>query len=507
MSQPSENSLIAGQPAPSVWSSLLDAINNREYETALDLLGGIPASLEPPIEHVHSGLYKAALLSGNIHIYKRVCEVINNSYLLNPLYFEALVRSNEYRAIQLLAKLYPDAVYKLANSDSPPIHIAAQASSAEAFEILLPFTTKETALRPSSNNISLLTEATLKGPDCIVEMLTEQPFISDLIRSARTEDHPCTPLHNAAHNCSYPTLIKLCDAYTALGSICDLPAQHGHTILTVAIYSGDKPKAQQLIEHLGPNHILLTKPDSNGHTPLHWAAIHGLDDVITTLYPIYSAQGLVLARTVENGHTFFNYLVHFDRVSIIRQLLERDDFDPKLVSEPDNSNQMPIVYALDEEHVETCELLYPINVKTGSIARTHKKGQNILMTAIGLELLWAVQLLTSEPAVCGELMVGDKNGRTPLHWAIGADTPEICELVYERSTVEQVCVRDKHRGWTILHMAIMYRSLDTVKILLRDHGKARAMMAVKDADGLTAMDYARMRSSKIVAMLEAVTDA
>lgn len=514
MSQSSENSLITSKPAPSLWTCLLDAIRNHKHEAVFSLLDGKHPRLKPCSGTIRGKLIAAALLSGNLKVYKRVCEAINHPYFLDPSFFETLVRNNKYEVIKHLAQAYPDAVRKLANPNDlsePLIHIAVQSSSVEVFGLLLLFTTKETVLRLSSNKISLLDEAIMHGPNCVVDLLIHQPYINDLIQVAGAEkDRSCTALHNAALRCEYRVFKKLFDTYASLGDVCDLPEDEDCSVLIFLMRPSSEDENQvetevmQFIEDLGHDHPLITKADCFNHTPLHWAVYRGLGKVIDILYPIYVAKDLHLARTTKQGHTFFNYLIRYGHTHIIRSLLERKDFDLRLLSIFDNAGKLPILLAICEKQVEICELLYPISVSTGSIAEPYKHGLNALISAVDMDCLPIVRLLMSEPTVIDALMVGASDGHSPLHHAIHGSSVEICALIYERSTVEQICLRSKHWGLTALHWAIMYRDVDMIEPLLKDHIKARALLEVKDVDGRTAMDYARLRSSEIVSMLEAV---
>ena len=500
MSQSSEVSLI---PAPTyLGANLLAALHNREYDEAHRLLDNL--SHNPDM--IHREIITAAIHSGSIPIYNRICELVKVPNLLEATHFDALVRDNKHDIIRLLIQAYPDAVHKLANpSDAhePPIHLACRSSNAEVASLLIEFTTKETALRYSSNNLSLLMEATVHSPDC-TELLTNQPYINDLILVEHGQYPFCAPLHNAARNCKYQIFRRLYQIYIALGSVSNHAKITGCNVLISLMEPDTEDEAMQFIGDVGHNHPSLTNIDSHKCTPLHWAAIYGFSRVIDLLYPIYVTKGLVLARTKKCGHTFFNYLIHHNHLHIIKDLLERDDFDLRLVSVPDKFGKSPMLHAIDMKHTNIYELLYPFSVSTGSIAIPHKYGLNVLMAAVALNLQPVVQLLTSDPKVCLALMVGSDEGATPLHHAVYESLPEMTSLLCERSTPEQLCLRTNNWGLTALHWAIMYRGVSMIESLLRDHVKARIMMEVKDVDGLTAIDYARMRSPEITAMLEAV---
>lgn len=521
MAQPSENSLIPSFTAPELrvcevvrqltafplMEDLTCAVLSQNYEIALSLLSEVIADPRFSTESI-GHLVEPALQSGNYDLYSKICEASCSPNMLEPSNFETLVRSDNTAVIKFLAITYPDVVRKLANPEGtkyePLIHIAVKTQSIEIVKILLEFTTRKTALRFSSNSVSLLTEAAIRGSD-YVELLISHPYFNDLIKVASTEDHQAwTALHYATLYCEYPTFKKLYDVCIVVDSFCDLLEEAACTVLIFMMEPENEERVKQFIKDLGPNHPLLTEADSHGQTPLHMAAYYGYREVVDMLYTIYLAEGLVLAGAGEYDHTFFNYLIYGNHIGIIENLLKREDFDSRLVSVPDNSNRSPLMNAIANGRVEICELLYPISVSSGTIAVPYKKGINVLMAAVGNGLLPVVEILTSEPKVRDVLMVRMDDGHSPLHHAVHTSSPEICALIYERSTIEQICLRNKAWGLTALHWAILYRGTDMIEPLLKDRVKARALIEVKDVDGLTAMDYAQARSPEITAMLEAV---
>lgn len=484
---------------------IVDHDSEISYEALLEAIQGSSARIA-----ALQWLLQSALLSDDYQTYSSNCVTANKPNLLERSNFETLVSSNSYGIIRLLIHAYPKLVCDLANPGTdiePPIHIAAQSSSAEVTLLLLQLTTKETALRYSSNKISLLTEASIYGPDCVVKMLTEQPYINDLVLTASAEQNQmCTALHHAALNCEYSVFKKLFDIFESLDCVFDLKGSYS-TVLTFMMCPENEAKVELFIKDIGPDHPLVSKPDSYGNMPLHWAAAKGCSKVIDLLYPIYLAKGLVLAREQEHRHTFLDYLISHDHPHIIRHLLERDDFDSRLVSMPDDSGMLPMMYAIAEKRTEICKLLYPLSVSTKTITNQNKDGNNALAAAVIMKLLEVVDLFTSDPSVKGQLMVENGIGLMPLHLATYTSTPEICALIYERSTVEQVCLQARNSKWGALHWAINCGSEEAIKVLLSDRTKALALIAIKGIGGFTPMDFVHRRGPNVAAMLQEVIDA
>lgn len=513
MSQSSEISLIPSPTHP--WTDLLDAMTNQKYRTAFELLEEILDGTLLPDDEIRRELCKRALVSGDLILYRFVCKIIGGKYLFDPVYFEEAVKTDAHNLLGLLAQTYPDAMSLVVNPSterSPPTHIAIQANSIKTFEIIFPFATKETILRYSSDQISLLTEATLCGSDCVVELLTDLSYISDLIQVANTDPvQSFSVLHYAALTCRYPTFKKLFDAFSAIGNTRNLPTQDCLTVLMIMICC-DAPKARLFIDYLindlDPNHPLLTEPDAFGSTPLHSAAIMGSGEIVNALYTTYATKDLLLTRDAVHDFTFFDCLVHLNHASIIKELLVRDDFDRRLLSIPEDPSSTPIDHAILMEYSEIAELMYPLSVETGVVAELCSQDINVLQRAAYFDLKSLVQLITSDPNMCSTLMIGDDDdSHTPLHVAAYMSSAEVYALIYEYSTVEQVRLQEKHWGLTALHLCVLYRDQGMIELVLRDQAKARAMMEVRDVDGLTALDYARMRSLELATILEAAMSA
>lgn len=514
-----ESTSSISAPRESLWTPLLDAMRGRKYELADTLLDQILANPEPCNDYNSRNLFNEALISDRVEIYLKICKVIGHSAILDARTLEVMARNNSYHILMHLDDKHPALVRALANPKGilydPPIHVATQAGSTEVVMILLDYITAETALRYSCYKVSLLTEAAFKGHDDIVELLLEQPYISDLIKVpnansplARQYAGDYTALHHAAVKLKYPVFKKLFDAYSLICDPCILPAENNQTVLISMIESRNTISIKQFISDLGSDHPLLTKSDCFGQTPLHKAAAQGLTGIVSILYEIYASRDMLLAVSGGPGHTFLNYLIQYDHSSIIYLLLKRSDFDLRLVSKTDNNGHTPLVHALYKGREEICELLWPYSLASVSISPACNKGVNILMLAVLMNIESAVNLITSDADACNILMISDDDGDTPLHAAIYVSSAEICGLVYDRApSTEQVYTQTRHYGLTALHLAILYRGVDIIKVLLKDRAKARAMMVIVDADGKTAIDYASMRSPEIVSMLEAVMEA
>ena len=308
------------------------------------------------------------------------------------------------------------------------------------------------------------------------------------------------PIHTAASSGSTEIteiLLEYTDTETVLGL-----NTSGFSLLTAAVYYRHCSTVEMLITKPFIND-LIAKVGYGSYTALHYAAYNGLDEVVNRLYGIYAEKDLLLAKTQTSGstnHTFLNYLIQPKHTDILRALIARPDFDPRLVSEVDSHRQTPMMLAIDTESTEICELLYGHTVKTSTLTAVCEKGYNALMYAAVYDLEPVVSLFTSDADLCDQQMIGDANGYTPIHYAT-LSSIEVCARIYGQASIEKVCTQTTLHQLTALHMAVMYRDVGMVKVLLGDPAKAQALVGIRDTDSRTALDYAMMRSPEMAAVI------
>ena len=493
------------QSLRSVWSVLRDALQSRNYVIALQLLNKVTKPTDEEIKQYSTDLVFQAFRSDDIQIYEKIQEMIGQKkFEVNDDALQCIARNNSHHILKQLISSSPYKVRAYASAlgskQRPPIHTAANFGSAEVVDILAKYTDPETVMRLNHSNVSLLTDAASRGHNKTVEVLVTKPWIRELIEVKGFENY--TALHYGAQELEYATFKKLYDIFEGSPSLLSLSSTDGYTAFHIMIHTKDQAKIMQFINDVGPYSPLLVLVDKRGHTPLHWAAHLGLDKVVGRLYDIYAKRDLLLAKTKEDGYTFMIHLIQGKHTSIIRSLIERTDFDPRLTAEVDNYGQVPMVWAIDS-CPEICERFYEFNAS--SLLIKCKRGYNALMHAAAHDLSSVVELFTSDADLCNEQMVGDANGYTPLHYAI-QNSIEACSIIYQQASIDKACVQTTLHQLTVLHMAVMYRCVDMVKVLLEDKVKAQALVGIRDVDGRTALDYACMRSPEMAEVIRTAMD-
>ena len=499
-----DSSILDSACHSSLFVALLEALESRNYEIAGRWLTKAITTGVPFCEYDRRRLIYEAYRSDNIEIWESVSVIVGRTEMLGGMcILQTIARNNSHIILSHLVQIDPAQVRRLATNtgQDPPIHMAAHLGHTEVVEILLDYTDPDVVLG-LCRNVSLLTAAASNKHNRTVEMLITKSCIKDLIGKIGYGGY--TALHYAAQDLDYSTFKKLYDVYAESPSLLALSTQDGYTAFHIMIHSGDEARVRQFISDVGPNCPLLYMVDRHGQTPLHWAAHKGMGDTVDALYGIYAEKGLLLAKTSECRYTFFIYLVQGKHTTIISKLIERIDFDPRLVSEADRNGQTVMMWAIDMCE-EICELLYEHSVTTGSITAARKRGNNALTYAIMSDLSSVVELLTSDPDLCNEQMLTDPNGYTPFHNAIDSSL-EVCARIYQQSSVDTVCMQTDHHMLTALHMAVLYRGIDMVKVLLGDQVKTQALVGIRDADGKTALDYACMRSPEMALVIQAAME-
>ena len=408
------------------------------------------------------------------------------AYLLN-----AIAKIGRTNIIQYLTETCPDQVQAVANLGShlyeTPIYHAIIHGHGAVAKIILQYTNKDTILARSHSERSLLYEAVCYGKEQMVELLLTSPWINDLIESVDTTG--LTALHRAATGQNYQIFRQLHDAYARAGKLLTSTITDGYTAFHTMVKNRNVSMIRQFVNDIGSVSPITTAVDNYNQTVLHWAAHNGPHEIIDILYEIFAQRNALLKKNTENKYTFFMVLTKDKHTGAIKQLVERPDFDPRLVAETDYYNQTPMMWAINHGLTETCELIYEHELVTGSLLTRSHAGYNALIFTALKDLVSVANLLTNDLDLCDQQMIGDINGYTALHHASNR-SPEVCARIYEQSRVDKVCMQTTKHKLTALHIAVLYRCTDMVHILLSDPVKARALVWILDADGCTALDNA-----------------
>jgi hypothetical protein len=190
------------------------------------------------------------------------------------------------------------------------------------------------------------------------------------------------------------------------------------TGLHLAAYFGLKEAMITLLEN---GHDLNSK-DSNGQTPLSWAAKNGHEAVVKLMLE----KGAELETKDNNGRTPLSRAAGNGHEALVKLLLEKG---AELETKDDNG-RTPLSWATWYGHEAVVKLLL-------------EKG--------------------------AELETKDNNGRTPLSWAVGNGHEAVVKLLLEKGA--ELETKDKEYGRTPLSWATWYGYEAVVKLLLEKGAK------------------------------------
>ena len=277
-------------------------------------------------------------------------------------------------------------------------------------------------------------------------------------------------------SCASQILIK--EDVWPYGSVANIPKQFTGLHLTAYFNATDLAKKYLDLEE---SESLVNPKDSNGWTPLSWAAKRGNIAVVKVLldrdHVVADSQDSTgrtpLSKAAEGGHT-----------AVVKLLLDRDDV---VADSQDSGGQTPLSYATDAKYGEEVVKLL---LDRDDVAADHQDEDGRTPLSWAVEAKYGeevVKLLLARNDVVADSQ--DKTGRTPLSWAAeawyGEWQVEPIKLLLEREDV--VADSKDEYGCTPLIHAIKNRRRGMIMLLLdRDDVAADC----QDARGRTPLDHA-----------------
>ena len=188
--------------------------------------------------------------------------------------------------------------------------------------------------------------------------------------------------------------------------------------------------------------------DSNGNTPLHWAAHHGDKN----LAELFLSKGADVSAKGKHDWTPLHLAAANDHHDVAQLLLA----NKASVNARDEDGNTPLQYAINYGHTKD-----------------------------------VVELLLANQA---DVNAKDNNGFTPLHDAVAEDRKDVAALLLAKGASVNTKSVD---GWTPLHAAAEDGKKDLVELLLAGNAEVNA----KDNMGLTPLHHAAAHDRKEVAEL------
>ncbi|KFZ08626.1 hypothetical protein V502_09249 [Pseudogymnoascus sp. VKM F-4520 (FW-2644)] len=238
--------------------------------------------------------------------------------------------------------------------------------------------------------------------------------------------------------------------------------------------------------------IHMDARDSEGRTPLSWAAARGHEAVVRLLV---ERNDVIADSKDNNGQTPLSWAAVVGHEAIVKLLVERDDV---VADSKDNYGQTVLLRAAQEGHKEIVELL----IKRDDVVTDSegKDSRTPLSWAAGRGHEAIVKLLVDQDDVTADSK--DYKGRTPLSWAVGGGYEAAVKLLVERDDVvngqeeivkllikrDDVAVDSKdNEGRTPLSLAAEDGYEAVVKLLIK---RDDVVVDSKDNRGRTPLSWA-----------------
>ena len=250
------------------------------------------------------------------------------------------------------------------------------------------------------------------------------------------------------------------------------------TGLHMAAYFGVYEAVTGLLEHW--QNVDLN--DTNGRTPLSYAAGNGHEAVVKLLL---DKGADAEAREGNYGRTPLLWAAVNGHEVVVKLLLDTRRVDVNLM---DRDGRTPLWHAAENRHDAVVKVL----LGTEGIDSNSKDeyGRTVLLWAAEKGYETIVKMLLAVGST--DLNSKDKDGLTPLIWAIRRGKEAVVELLLSTSRVD-ANAKDTKYGQSALSWAAWLENQEIVKLLLRKEG---LNPDCKDNGGLTPMSWFIMQGQE-----------
>eukprot|EP00730_Choanoeca_flexa_P007606 TRINITY_DN12358_c1_g1_i5.p1 TRINITY_DN12358_c1_g1~~TRINITY_DN12358_c1_g1_i5.p1 ORF type:complete len:775 (+),score=199.21 TRINITY_DN12358_c1_g1_i5:128-2326(+) len=263
------------------------------------------------------------------------------------------------------------------------------------------------------------------------------------------------------------------------------PDAQGRTALMYAVHCNQLAAAKMLLEH----HAEVNQIATDGATALHRAAYNGSTDMVTLLLEAEADH----TRRDQDGRLPLHWAAHNPRIGCLSALIKKVKGD-NMINEPDAAGMTAFLWACYYNRLDHLRKLKRNGAHMDHRDMDHKTASQWAVHKHSTECLSA--LLTPERA-----LQEDRIGRNVLHYAAEQDAKRTIKFILH--VCPQAIHATDNTGRTALHYAGVCGSARAARVLLR----RGADPTYKDANGCTALDYARRMQQGSVAALLSTYDA
>jgi len=272
----------------------------------------------------------------------------------------------------------------------------------------------------------------------IVEMLM---VFKELLNSKTKQGS--TPLIMAATS----GLTEICEGLLSFGADPDTTDENGSNAMHWAAYSGKTDTIRLLSAHKQ----LIDSKAKTGITPLMFAAQEGQVEAYEALLKAGANQ----LATSESNMTTMHLAAFKGQTAIVRLL----SVHKQLLDSKATNGQTPLIYAADQGHQETCEML----LKAGADPFTKSiYGCNAMHLAASSGKTKIVSTLSVYKQLVDSR---DTGGNTPLILAAGRGYLEVCELLLKAGADPLNPLATTMTGMNAMHTAAQAGKTEIVRLL------------------------------------------
>ncbi|KAJ3431164.1 ankyrin repeat and socs box protein [Anaeramoeba flamelloides] len=263
----------------------------------------------------------------------------------------------------------------------------------------------------------------------------------------------------AIYRGSLDVVKSMCDREIELvKKLSTLTDNRGNNILhIVATASGDLIKTIACVELLFERQVcrsLVNKANAEGMFPLHLSAIYGNNLFLKILIK----NGANYKKRDKSGYCAIHHATKSNRIETVSVLL----MGGKSIDYLTKSGVTALMIAQNLGHDSIVKLLIQQNAK--SLIHMAVEKQNL---EVSKKILQVMQ---------SQIMVKDKNGRTPLHIAAQTGNIEMMKFILGYGVSPNETDND---NYTALHLSIGAESIEAIKYLLKKNAKINISISHK----------------------------
>jgi len=170
------------------------------------------------------------------------------------------------------------------------------------------------------------------------------------------------------------------------------------------------------------------------------------------------------------------------------------NMDEDTIGEPDNHGQTALHWAAFSDHEELCQALLNKMDEKAICFKTYENHQTALHFAAREGNTKFVNLILKSKFGKQLAETEDKDGKTPLYWAVCRGHLDTCRELYKQMSPPKIIfpVRQDRglQGLTVLHGAVSTRKLELVQLVISDKQVANDLVKMVDSAGQTALHLA-----------------